>query len=105
MVVHTEICLLFYNRKSYMCNLKRVSYVDVCFIFQECYDLIKKAQTQQKVLLSKYNNTTSNPPEPTAVPPPPILVYRNSSTIILKPAPYKPLSNEKVGKRILIKLF
>ena len=83
-------------------TLERASYVDMRIIFQECYDLIKKAQTQQKVLLSKYNDATS---EPTAVPPPPILVYRNSSTIILKPAPYKPLSNEKVGKCFVLMLL
>lgn len=88
-------------------NLKTISVsksvnVQTTSFLKVCYDIIKKSQTQEKVLVSRSRSPNTENIEATATPPPPILVFRSSSRITLRPAPFKPLCQKKVIIKIMI---
>ena len=66
------------------------------YILKECHDIIKKSQTQEKVLASRFKTPKKENIEVTTVPPPPIMIFRSSSKITLKPAPFTPVCKKKV---------
>ena len=65
---------------------------------QESQELIVKCQQQERKVSSwnRQTDDTSDDTPPSDVPPAPLLLYRSSAVLVFKPAPFKPMSGEKV---------
>lgn len=60
-------------------------------------DLIKKAQQQDRKLMSINKLPNNGSVEPSDVPGAPLLLFKGASQMVLRPAPFIPKSGEKVG--------
>ena len=59
--------------------------------------MIRKAEVEEKKLYTENTGIEEKADvKPTKVPPPPLLLCRTDTTMVLKPAPFKPASGQKV---------
>ena len=69
---------------------------------QEAMGLIQKAQVEERRTYFENAGVSEQLPMECHVPPPPILLCRTDRTMVFRPAPFMPMSGQKVCLRGLV---
>ena len=72
-------------------------------VLQEAMGMIQKAQAEERRTYFDNTGVSEQLPMECRVPPPPILLCRTDRTMVFRPAPFLPMSGQKVssGKSLL----
>lgn len=66
------------------------------YLLQNAVTCIQKAQVEEKRIYTDNTDVSEETPTEGRVPPPPILLSRTDNSVVFKPAPWRPSTEEKV---------